>query len=212
MYSDRFSLPFLAEVSIASAERRRPGLGPWTPKVREALDGVFRAELAEVRARFFELSEDASHWEKVERNLLDVCFPRYCTVAEKQTWLEQHDYGLWRGGDLLARGLYAFLGLMIGFFLVKTPWIPIPTTWDALILAFLLAAPFLPDAQIALKQRRFRKALGAIVEDMREAEAQQKLYQPLPLGGGLDAAPPRLESPSTDSVLPPEGGKTRNER
>jgi len=211
MYSQRFSLPFLAEVLIASAERRRPGLGPWTPQVRGSLEAGFRTELAEVRARYFELFDDADYWEKVEKNLLEICFPRYCVAAEKQTWLEQHDYGLWRGGDLLARGAYAVLGLLLGLFLVKTPWIPIPPTWDALILFMLLAAPFLPDAQIALKQRSFRQQLANIVADMGEAEAQQKLYQPLPTGSASERLEP-LEPISTETVRTPDtGDRTKHE-
>ena len=195
MYTDRFSLPFMAGVLIAAAERRRPGLGPWTSRSREALEHAFRSELDELRARFLDLFDDKPHWEKVERNLLEVCFPRYLALAEKQTRLEQKDYGLWRGGDLLARLTYAAVGLVVGLFLVKAPFIPIPQTWDLLILLLMLGAPFLPDAQISLAQRRFQKQLQSIVDDMAQAEAQQKLYQPLPAGSLKEELPP-LEEPS----------------
>ncbi|HLL52478.1 MAG TPA: hypothetical protein VK447_02970 [Myxococcaceae bacterium] len=214
MYSERFSLPFLAEVLIASAERARPGLGAWSEKTRQALESSFRTELSEVRARFFEIFDDQAHWEKVERNLLEVCFPRYCAVAEKQTALEQNDYGLWRGGDLVARGAYIVLGLFVGIFLVRAPFFRLlPTTWDFLIVLLMILAPFVPDAQIALKQRRFTKQLQGIVADMAQAEAQQKLYQPLtperPLAEGMS----KVEELSPQSDRPPEpADRTRNER
>jgi hypothetical protein len=213
MYSERFSLPFLSQVLIAAAERARPGLGPWNDKARQSLETIFRTELTEVRARFLELFDDKAHWEKVERNLLEVCFPRYCAVAEKQTALEQRDYDLWRGGDLIARAAYIAVGLAVGLFLVKTPWIPIPTTWDFLILLLMIFAPFVPDAQIALKQRKFAKQLNGIVADMAQAEAQQKLYQPLTPGTPINPGLSPIEPLSTDPARPPEpADRTRNER
>lgn len=207
MYSERFSLPFLASLLIAAAERRRPGLGPWTPQVRAELESVFRAELVEVKARFFELFDDKPYWEKLERNLMEVCFARYCTEAERQTRLEQNDYGIWRGGDLIARGVYAIVGLVVGIILVKVPWIPIPETWDLLIVALMILSPFLPDAQVWLAQRRFQKRVAAIVDDMAQAEAQQKLYQPLVPEAHRASELPPLEQLSQDAVPSPTPGE-----
>jgi hypothetical protein len=179
MYTERYSLPFLAGVLISALERRRPGLGAWTPQVREELQKVFTGELAEMRRRFFELFEDKAYWDKIERTLVDTCFPRYCALAEKQTALERRDYGLWRSGDLVARGAYAGVGLVVGILMVKLPFIPIPQTWDLFAFATMLGAPFIPDAQVWLHRRKYRRGLEAILKDMKEAEEQLKLYQPL---------------------------------
>jgi len=75
--------------------------------VKEELKKVFDAELGEMRRHFFELFDDKSYWERIEKALLDTCFLRYCALADRQTQLERKDYGIWRGGDLLARGTYA---------------------------------------------------------------------------------------------------------
>lgn len=179
MYPDRFRLPFLAGVLIAAAERVRPGLGPWTPKVEVQLREVFATELADVRTRFLEVFDDPGYFDRMQETLLGVALPRYVAAAQRQTALEQRDYGLWRGGDLLARGVYAAAGFALGLFLVKAPFIPIPTTWDLLAFAFLLAAPFLPEAQVWLLKRRHRSALRSIVDDLRDAEVHRELYQPL---------------------------------
>ncbi|HXX29653.1 MAG TPA: hypothetical protein VEJ89_02925 [Myxococcaceae bacterium] len=179
MYPDRFRLPFLAGVLISAAERVRPGLGPWGPKVETRLREVFATELADVRPRFLELFDDPGYFDRVQETLLGVALPRYLAAAERQTALEQRDYGLWRGGDLIARGVYAAVGFAVGLFLVKAPFIPIPTTWDLLAFAFLLGAPFLPEAQVWLLRRRHRAALRAIVDDLRDAEVHRELYQPL---------------------------------
>jgi len=179
VYTERYSIPFLASVLISAAERRRPGLGPWSEKTKDEIRAVFQTELSQMRQQFFELFDDAAYWEKVERTLLDVCLPRYCALAEKQTNLERRDFGLWRGGDLVARGTYAAAGLLIGILMVRLPFIPIPQTWDLFAFLTMLAGPFIPDAQIWFYKRKHRRELEAIVADMRQAEEQLRLYQPL---------------------------------
>jgi len=193
VYPDRFRLPFLAGVLIAAAERVRPGLGPWTPKVEVQLREVFATELADVRARFLELFDDPAYFDRVQETVLQVALPRYLAAAQRQTALEQRDYGLWRGGDLVARGVYAAAGFALGLFLVKAPFIPIPTTWDLLAFAFLLAAPFLPDVQVWLLKRRHRAALRAVVDDLRDAEVHRELYQPLAPPAAANELPPSTE-------------------
>jgi hypothetical protein len=193
VYPDRFRLPFLAGVLIAAAERVRPGLGPWSPKVESRLRDVFATELADVRARFLELFDDQAYFDRLQETLLGVAVPRYLAAAQKQTALEQRDYGLWRGGDLLARGVYAAAGFAVGLFLVKAPFIPIPTTWDLFAFACLLGAPFIPDAQVGFLKRRHRNTLRAIVDDLRDAEVHQELYQPLAAPGPLDELPTSTE-------------------
>jgi hypothetical protein len=196
VYPDRFRLPFLAGVLIAAAERVRPGLGPWSPKAEARLRDVFATELADVRARFLELFGDPAYFDRLQETLLGVALPRYLAAAERQTALEKRDYGLWRGGDLVARGVYAAAGFALGLFLVKAPFIPIPTTWDLLAFAFLLGAPFIPDAQVWLLKRHHRNALRAIVEDLRDAEVHQELYQPLAAPSPVDELPAPAERPS----------------
>ncbi|HUM13035.1 MAG TPA: hypothetical protein VLT82_18950 [Myxococcaceae bacterium] len=179
MYPDRFRLPFLTGVLIAAAERRRPGLGPWSFQVEEQLRQAFDSELEDVRRSFLESFDDPGWFARVEEKIEEIALPRYLVEAKRETDLEQRGYGLWRGGDLLSRVVLALGGLCVGAFLVKAPFIPIPTTWDLLIFAMGLAAPLLPDLQIALHRRRHRRALQAIVEDLQDAEAKLELYQPL---------------------------------
>jgi len=179
MYPDRFRLPFLAGVLIAAAERRRPALGPWSSAVEAELSRSFETELDEVRRSFLETFEDPGWFARVEEKLRQVALPRYLAEARRQTELEQRGWGLWRGGDLVSRIVWGLGGFALGIFLVKAPFVPIPTTWDLLAFALLLGAPFVPDLQISLHRRRHRLALEAIVRDLEDAEAQLALYQPL---------------------------------
>ncbi|MBS2026405.1 MAG: hypothetical protein JST54_00755 [Deltaproteobacteria bacterium] len=205
MFSDRFSLPFVTSVLIAAAERRRPGLGPWTPAVRQELLGIFKDELASVKKSYDELAASAGtgqekdDWENLEHAVLHDAFPRYAAVAEKETALEQNEYGVWRGGDLLARLAYAGGGLVIGGLCVKLPFIPIPTEWDFFAFLTMIGAPLIPDMQVAWHKRRFRKKIEAIMEEMAAAAEAQKLYQPL----GLTDDKPQ---PVADVASAEEGG------
>ena len=179
MYPDRFRLPFLSGVLIAAAERRRPGLGPWSPQVEEQLRRAFETELEDVRKSFLESFDDPAWFARVEEKIQEIALPRYLVEARRQTDLEQRGYGIWRGGDLVSRIVWGLGGFGLGVFLVRAPFIPIPTTWDLLAFGMLLLCPFIPDAQIALHRRRHRRALQAIVEDLQDAEAKLELYQPL---------------------------------
>src|SRR5690242_2665994 len=100
VYPERFSLPFMSQVVIAAAERKRPGLGPWSPEVEAELLKTVSAELEELKRRFLELFDDRAYWDKVEETVRQVVFPRYAAEAKRFTELERRDFGTWRGGDL----------------------------------------------------------------------------------------------------------------
>ncbi|HVE84263.1 MAG TPA: hypothetical protein VND93_15510 [Myxococcales bacterium] len=204
VYSERFSLPFLAQVVIAAAERKRPGLGPWSLDVQAELVKTVAEELAELKRRFFEVYDDHAYWAKVETTIMEVVFPRYVAQAKQFTDLEKRDFGTWRGGDLVARITYALGGFALGTFLVKVPWIPIPQTWDALIFAMAIAAPFLPDAQAWFHRRRYARRIKAILRDVAEVEQQMTLYPALaPVDPA--AAVPASPDPQVDRVRKKDG-------
>jgi len=199
VYSERFSLPFLTQVVIAAAERRRPGLGPWSAEVELELAKTFREELDALKPRFFEIFDDHAYWAKVEETMLEVAFPRYLAEAKRFSEAERRDFGTWRGGDLVARLTYALGGFALGTFLVKVPFIPIPETWDALIFAMAIAAPFLPDAQAWFHRKRYARRVKAIVKDVQEVEAQLSLYPaltpPVDSAAAAPASDPALGQP-----------------
>jgi hypothetical protein len=71
--------------------------------------------------------------------------------------------------------------------MVKLPFIPIPQTWDLFAFLTMIGAPFIPELQIWMHRRRYRKGLEAIVADMRDAERQLRMYQPLQEPKGAQA-------------------------
>jgi hypothetical protein len=214
MYTDRFSLPFICNVVIDAAERLRPGLGKWTDAVREQLRQVFAKELAEIKPRFMELFHDETYWGRLDKAVMEECFPRYCAVAERQSKVEQAGYHVWRGGDLVARGALALGGMLTGVGLVYLPFIPIPETWRFVILLTMFGAPFLPEAQEALWKRSFRKARESIISDMERAQAVDRLYEPMPAEaaaaeGAIQEVAPVTDAPPSDEVRPTPRVKER---
>ncbi len=203
MYPEHFTLPFVAGVLIAAAERRRPGLGAWTDASRKELEAVFRAELVDVKRQFFEIFDDKPYWENLEKTLLEVALPRYLAAAEPESALEKKSYGVWRGGDLVSRGAYMAGGLLVGVIMVKVPFIPIPNTWDFFAFLTMLGAPFIPDLQVSFHKRGYHKALRFIVDDMREAAAKTKLYQPLSVDELAVGAPAPVSHPSAEPAAAP---------
>ena len=179
VYSERFSLPFLSQVVIAAAERKRPGLGPWSAGAEAALRQVFDDELAELERRFLELFDDRAYWAKVKETMLEVVFPRYLAEAKRFQELEQRDFGSWRGGDLVARLTYVLAGFALGALLLRVPALPIPKSWDALVFATAIAAAFFPDAQAWFHRRKYARQVKAILADVKQVEAQLSLYPSL---------------------------------
>jgi hypothetical protein len=91
---------------------------------------------------------------------------------------------------------------------VKTPWIPIPETWDFLILALGLGGPFLPDMQMSWAKRKYARQIAGVMDDMREAQESRKLYEPLGLAGAPSAVA-EVATPSVDASVPAGREKTK---
>jgi hypothetical protein len=186
-------------VVIAAAERKRPGLGPWSAEVEAELLKTVSDELAELKRRFLEVFDDHAYWAKVEETMRQVVFPRYAAEAKRFTDLEKRDFGTWRGGDLVARLTYALGGFALGTFLSRCPSSPSADVGRAdLRHGHRGAVP--PDAQAWFHRRRYARRVKAILEDVKEVEAQLSLYPALApvdpaaaVSASPEAAAPRAE-------------------
>lgn len=185
VYPSRYQLPELTAHLVALLERRRAALEAWDAKVEQALVDEAKAALDEAGRQFREVADDAAYWQRTEKALLEVALPRYFRVAKEQHAQELANFGLWRGGDLLARGAYALGGLVVGAFV----WRFTPFKWlEPLPILFFLFGPLIPDGQVAVAKRRYAQALNALVEDMRHEQADRGAYQPLGVDEGAAAA------------------------
>ncbi len=192
MYPDRFRLPQVTEHVLTWLERRRPGFGAWDGEVEAQLGAEARLALADVARRFAEVAVDPRYWERLERSIFTVALPRYFQLAREHHALQRARYGLWRGGDVISRVTYTGAGLLAAVLIALTP---VPDWLEPLPFAFILFGPFLPDMQESFFERRYRKHLTTLVEEMQVEQRQLEAYRPLDDG--------RLEPVSTpESSVP----------
>lgn len=185
VYPARYQLPELTAHVVALLERRRGALETFDEKADARLTDEARSALADAGKQFSEVVQDPGYWQRTEQAVLEVAVPRYLRLAREQHELEKRRYGLWRGGDVIARAAYAGLGLV----LAAVVWrLRMPEWLEALPLSLFVLGPLLPDVQTWFHKRRYARSLETLVDDMRQEQEQRHTYQPL-LGPPVDAPP-----------------------
>lgn len=151
---------------LQELERRRSEIVHDEALVRAAVDGA----LEPVRSAYREAELPGAYLSALENEVAGSVVNQWRPQAARFTELEQRDFGLWRGGDPVARIVYVFLGLLVGGLCVELPFIPIWEKWFPFALA--AGAWWLPDAQAAWHRRRYARALGGIVRRLEQAQPQ----------------------------------------
>ena len=196
MVGPGFSADAMSRELLARLERRRADLAG-----DAGATGVeIQAGLAEARARYEDEALPAAYFDALARELAAGLGERWRRVAAPYAALEGRGFGLWRGGDLVARLAYLFGVLLLGGICVELPFIPIWEKWFPFALA--VGGFFLPDAQIRWQRRRYARQLGEIVRDF--AALQPRLEAAVKIGDLLaeaDVAPG-----GATGGLPPLGG------
>jgi hypothetical protein len=165
---------------IARLERRRAALAGDA----EATSTEIASGIAEARARYQEEALPMAYFDALARELAPGIGERWRRVAAPYTALEGRGFGLWRGGDLVARLAFLFGGLVLGGICVELPFIPIWEKWFPFALA--VGGFFLPDAQMRWQRRRYARQLGEIVREF--SALQPKLEAAVKLGDLLSEA------------------------
>src|SRR5207237_2512166 len=109
--------------------------------------------------------DDAGYWQRLRRALDEILLPRYAALATAEIDLAKRDYGIWRGGDLVARATFALAGFILGIICVEVPYIPIQAKWFPALR--LVLGPRFPDVGMWLHRRRWRKRPGAARRDLQ---------------------------------------------
>ena len=187
-----FSADAVTREVLARLERKRAALAGDAA----ATEAEVTAELALARARYSEEALPPPYFEALARELGPGIGPRWRRVAAAYTALEGRGFGIWRGGDLVARIAYVFAGLALGGLCVELPFIPIWEKWFPFALA--VAGYFLPDGQLRWQRHRYARQLGDIVRDF--SALQPRLEQAVKLTDLLGEPPPGE---------PPPGAKPR---
>jgi hypothetical protein len=176
--NEEFAVRRVALELIEHLERRRAAI------VED--DGAVRAEvdraLLPLRDAYRDSALPPAYFAALEDELRSSLPARWRAAAVPFTALEARSFDSWRGGDIYARVVYTFVGLVVGGLCVAAPFIPIWEKWFPFALA--VAGWWLPDAQAAWHRRRYARRLGAIVKDLgarqRALEARVTLADLLP--------------------------------
>jgi len=175
MVPEKYRLAAVGRFLLEQFELRRPGIREWTPQIEASLRQDAEGELQGMEKQARELGiDDPQYWLRVRRALDEILLPRYAALATEEIALAKRDYGIWRGGDLIARATFALAGFVLGIICVEVPYIPIQAKWFPALL--LVLGPLFPDALMWLHRRR---KLEALVADMHHASATLETYRPL---------------------------------
>ncbi len=178
MVPEKYRLAAVGQFLLEQFELRRPGIREWSPAVEASLRKDAEGELQLMEKQLRELGiDDPSYWQRVRRALDEILIPRYAALATAEIELANRDYGIWRGGDLIARATFALAGFVLGIIAVEVPYIPIEAKWFPALL--LVLGPLFPDAVMWLHRRRWKKKLDDLVADLQRASATLDTYRPL---------------------------------
>jgi len=178
MVPAKYGLAAIGEHLVSLFEVRRPAISHFDEEARSLLRREAEEALDQMEKQSRELGFDAPrHWKRAREVVTSVLLPRYLVLAKAENEAAAKDYGLWRGGDLVARGAFALAGLVLGALLVWIPWIPVYEKWVP--WALFVLGPFLPDAYLWWYRRKHEKKLEALVEDLGREGETLDAYLPL---------------------------------
>jgi hypothetical protein len=171
MYNTSAVLPEFSaqEVTLAVLDRleRRRAQVVGDPAL---VDAEVNEALAIVEKSYREAELPLVYFESLRKEICAIVPAAWRLLAKPYSAHEARDFGLWRGGDPIARLTVMFFALVIGGFMVWAPFIPIWEKWFPFALA--LGSWWLPDAQVAWHKRRYARALGGIARRMAEIQPQ----------------------------------------
>jgi len=178
MVPEKYGLAAVAQHLLALFEVRRPGITRWDAQAETFLRREADEAIDQMERQCRELGvDDPPHWQRARAVAKEVLIPRYARLAQVENAAAGRDYGMWRGGDLIARGAFALSGLVLGGLMVWIPWIPIYEKWFP--WALFVLGPFLPDGYAWWYRRSYRKKLDALVADLAREGASLEAYRPI---------------------------------
>jgi hypothetical protein len=210
---------------LQECEHQRRALGPNETKAR--LREVAGRKLEEVRASYQEAGGTAGYWRVLEREVLETALPQYAASALEQNRLERTGYGIWRGGDPVARGAMGLGGLVLGGIIIALPFVPsLENTF-----AFALAAGGFayPEIKRLVHNHRHTRLLNRLIGEAERYQKDRRIHyvseaaleeelQALDRSGerrgsvataGTAATPPREGRSAANEPTPGPRGKDR---
>jgi hypothetical protein len=159
-------------VVLEECEHRRRGFD--SDEAEFQLLRVAKEKLAHIRKAYDEFGGSAAYWKVLETEVLETAMPQYIDAAREMTALERAKFGIWRGGDPLARVVFALGALLVGSILIALPFVPIVERLFAFGLA--VAAFLYPELKRWTHERRHFRTLNRIITDAAQYQQNAKLH------------------------------------
>jgi hypothetical protein len=157
---------------LQECEHQRRALVP--DRAEKRLGEIAREKLAEIRETYRESGGDPGYWRDLEREVLETAVPQYAPEAVEQTRLERTNYGVWRGGDPLARGAMGLGGLALGALIIALPLSPLLEDPFALLLAAF--GFFYPEIRRLGADYRYSRLLNRLISQAEAYQKDQRLH------------------------------------
>ena len=157
---------------LEECEHRRRGYD--AEEVERELLRAAREKLAQIKAAYDEFGGSPVYWQALEKEVLETVMPQYVIAADEMNHQERTTFGIWRGGDPAARGVFALGGLLVGGFVKALPFIP--TIENMFVLAFAGVGALYPEIKRYTHERRHARLLNRLVVDAAQYQQNAKLH------------------------------------
>jgi len=157
---------------LQECEHRRRGFDD--QELDQQLIATARAKLAKIKAAYDEFGGSHVYWESLETEVLKTAMPQYLVAAREMNELERGKFGVWRGGDPLARIAFALGGLLLAWLLIFVPFVRLFEA--AFLVTFVATGFFFPDIKRWTHERRHTKLLNRLVAEAAAYQRNAKLH------------------------------------
>lgn len=157
---------------LEECEHRRRGFDD--QDLDRQLIATARTKLARIKAAYDEFGGSQAYWESLETEVLKTAMPQYMVAAREMNALEHAKFGVWRGGDPLARMAFAVAGLLTAWLLFFVPFVRMFEA--AFIVAFVATGFFFPDIKRWTHERRHTRLLNRLVADAAAYQHNARLH------------------------------------
>jgi hypothetical protein len=159
-------------VVLEECEHRRRGFddAELAPRLLDTAKG----KLAKIKAAYDEFGGAAAYWHSLQTEVLETAMPQYIAAAREMNALERSNYGLWRGGDPLARIAFGLGGLLLASLLIFVPFVRIFEVFFA--GGFLLTGLVFPEIKRWTHERRHTRVLNHLVAEAARYQANARLH------------------------------------
>ena len=157
---------------LEECEHRRRGFDD--DDLKPQLLKTARAKLAKIKAAYDEFGGSPAYWHALETDVLETAMPQYLEGAAEMNRLERSGYGVWRGGDVGARFLFALAGLLIGSFSLVFPFVKL---FEGMFAFALAGVGFIyPDLKRYTHERRHVRLMNRLVTEAARYQQNSKLH------------------------------------